>query len=166
MLLPFYFWLILSYIKPALYDKEIKLLDKIYNISMLSIGLFLTGMSFGVIVIFQYILPYLMRFNNDMNYQLLYQSNIMIMFIFLSVIYSGLIFQTPIINYSLLKYKIIKLENLPLIRIFVLLGSMILGAVITPPDVLSQVIFTVPIYILFEVSTLIFKLNNKGGINK
>jgi len=161
LLFPFILYQLVAYIKPALYDEELKRLNNLTNLFKLCVCLFLTGITFGVIMIFQYILPYLTGFNNIMNYQLLYNANEMIIFLFQSILYTGLIFVTPVINYYLLKFKVLKIKDIAVIRIVVILLSVIIGAVITPPDVFSQFLFGLPLYILFEISTLIFKIKDR-----
>ena len=134
--------------------------NKIIKLTYLFIILFLLGMFFGAVMIFKVILPYLLEFNNQMGYQLLYGADSVIMFIIMSIIYTGLIFQIPIVNYYLFKFKVLKVKDLKVIRLITILGALFVGAIITPPDVLSMFIFSLPIWLLFEISTLIWRLQN------
>ena len=74
-----------------------------------------------------------------------------------SVLASGLIFELPIIIYFLTKVGIVTPELLRKYRKFALVIVLILSAVITPPDIASQVIVSVPVLILYEVSIYISK---------
>jgi sec-independent protein translocase protein TatC len=74
-----------------------------------------------------------------------------------SVIASGLIFELPIIIYFLTKVGIVTPEFLRKYRKFALVIVLILSAIITPPDIASQVIVSVPVLILYEVSIYISK---------
>jgi sec-independent protein translocase protein TatC len=74
-----------------------------------------------------------------------------------SVLASGLIFELPIIIYFLTKVGIVTPESLRKYRKFALVGVLILSAIITPPDIASQVIVSVPVLILYEVSIYISK---------
>lgn len=72
-----------------------------------------------------------------------------------SVIASGLIFELPIIIYILTKIGIVTPEYLRKYRKFALVIVLILSAIITPPDIASQIIVSVPIVILYEISIYI-----------
>tara|TARA_R110002124_G_scaffold287089_1_gene470341 strand:- start:118718 stop:119560 length:843 start_codon:yes stop_codon:yes gene_type:complete len=74
-----------------------------------------------------------------------------------SVLASGLIFELPIIIYFLTKIGVVTPEILRKYRKFALVGVLILSAVITPPDIASQVIVAVPVIILYELSIYISK---------
>lgn len=74
-----------------------------------------------------------------------------------SVIASGIIFELPIIIYFLTKVGIVTPEFLRKYRKFALVIVLILSAIITPPDIASQVIVSVPVIILYEVSIYISK---------
>ncbi|MBP1839769.1 twin-arginine translocase subunit TatC [Formosa algae] len=74
-----------------------------------------------------------------------------------SVIASGIIFELPIIIFFLAKAGIITPEFLKKYRKFALVIVLIVSAVITPPDIASQVIVAIPVLILYEVSIVIAK---------
>ena len=75
-----------------------------------------------------------------------------------SVLSSGLIFELPILMYFLTKIGIVTPQFLKKNRKFAIVLVLILSAVITPPDIASQVIVTIPILILYEVSIFISKV--------
>ena len=74
-----------------------------------------------------------------------------------SVIASGLIFELPILIYILTKVGIVSPEILKKYRKISLVIVLILSAIITPPDIASQVIVSVPIIVLYEISIYISK---------
>jgi sec-independent protein translocase protein TatC len=74
-----------------------------------------------------------------------------------SVLSSGLIFELPILIYFLTKIGLVTPQFLRMNRKFAIVIVLILSAVITPPDIASQVIVTIPILILYEVSIFISK---------
>ncbi len=74
-----------------------------------------------------------------------------------SVLASGLIFELPILIYFLTKVGIVTPEFLRKYRKFALVIVLILSAIITPPDIASQVIVSVPVIILYEISIFISK---------
>ena len=75
-----------------------------------------------------------------------------------SVLSSGLIFELPILIYFLTKIGIVTPQFLKSNRKFAIVLVLILSAVITPPDIASQIIVTIPILILYEVSIFISKV--------
>ena len=74
-----------------------------------------------------------------------------------SVIASGLIFELPILIYILTKVGVVSPKILKKYRKISLVIVLILSAIITPPDIASQVIVSVPIIVLYEISIYISK---------
>jgi sec-independent protein translocase protein TatC len=75
-----------------------------------------------------------------------------------SVLASGLIFELPVIMYFLTKVGLVTPEFLRKNRKYSLVFILIISALITPPDIASQVIVAIPVLVLYEVSILISKL--------
>lgn len=75
-----------------------------------------------------------------------------------SVIACGIIFELPIIIYFLTKIGLVTPEFLRKYRKFALVIVLILSAIITPPDILSQIIVAIPVLILYEVSIIIARI--------
>ena len=75
-----------------------------------------------------------------------------------SSIASGFVFELPIIIYFLTKVGLVTPELLKKYRKFALVIVLILSAIITPPDIASQIIVAIPILILYQVSIYISKL--------
>ncbi len=74
-----------------------------------------------------------------------------------SCLASGLIFEMPIVIYFLTKFGLVTPEFLRKYRKYALVLVLILAALITPPDVISQVIVAIPMLILYEISIRISK---------
>jgi sec-independent protein translocase protein TatC len=74
-----------------------------------------------------------------------------------SVLASGLIFELPIIVYFLTKIGVITPELMIKYRKFALIIVLTLSAVITPPDIASQIIVAIPIIVLYQISIYISK---------
>ena len=75
-----------------------------------------------------------------------------------SVLACGIVFELPIIMYILTKIGLVTPEILRKYRKFALIIVLILSAVITPPDIVSQIIVAIPILILYEVSIYISRI--------
>ena len=69
--------------------------------------------------------------------------------LWLSVVF-GLMFQFPLVTYALIRSKIVSYEGIKTKRPYVFVGILILSGLLTPPDVVSQLMLTIPTYLLFE----------------
>ena len=78
-----------------------------------------------------------------------------------SVLASGLIFELPIIIHYLTKVGLVTPDFLRRNRKFALVIVLSLSAIITPPDIASQIILSIPILILYEISIVISKIGYK-----
>jgi sec-independent protein translocase protein TatC len=74
-----------------------------------------------------------------------------------TVFYTGLFFLFPIVTFLLVKIGLFTPAFLMKYRKHAIVLILVLAAVITPPDVISQIIVTIPIYLLFEISILVAK---------
>ena len=78
-----------------------------------------------------------------------------------SVLASGFIFELPILIFYLTKIGLVTPHFLKKNRKYALVGVLIIAAIITPPDVASQVIVAIPVVILYQVSIIISKIVEK-----
>ena len=75
-----------------------------------------------------------------------------------STFFSGLFFELPIVIYLLSKLGIVSSSMLKKYRKHALVGILLLSAIITPPDVISQVLVSIPILILYEIGIYVSKI--------
>lgn len=152
---PFIIWEFWKFISPGLYEKERK---GALAFIVVSSFLFFVGVLFGYYII----TPLSVNFLGSYSVSELVARNITISsYISLlksSVLASGLIFELPIVMYFLTKMGIVTPDFLIRTRKYALVIVLIIAAVITPPDVVSQIIVTIPILILYEVSIIISKI--------
>lgn len=155
MAFPYVAWEIWRFIKPALYHKEKK------NITGLVIFvslLFFLGVSFSYFVIVPLTVNFLLTYNvmgdTVKNNPLIssYFSTVLNL-----VLGTGIIFQMPILIYFLAKIGIVSPSFLKRYRKHSIVLIMILAAIITPPDVVSQVLVALPLLLLYEISIVIAK---------
>jgi len=66
----------------------------------------------------------------------------------------GISFEAPVFVVVLVKTGVVSVEKLKKIRSYVLVGAFVISAVITPPDVVSQFMLAIPLYLLFELGIL------------
>jgi sec-independent protein translocase protein TatC len=160
---PFIIWEVWKFISPGLYEKERKGAKTFIIISSF---LFFLGVLFGYYVV----TPLSVNFLGNYSISDLVERNIKIdSYISLvrsSLLASGLIFELPIIMYFLTKMGLITPDFLKKYRKHALVLVLILAAVITPPDIISQIIVAIPILILYEVSIYISKIVIKRELKK
>ena len=152
---PFILYQFWSFISPGLYQNEKKYAKGFIFISSL---LFFIGVLFGYFVICPLSINFLGNYSVSEEIFNDFDLNSYISLVRSSVLASGLIFELPIIIYFLTKIGLVNPEILKKYRKFALIGVLTLSAIITPPDVASQIIVAVPIIILYQISIFISKL--------
>ena len=82
-----------------------------------------------------------------------------------TVFYSGLLFLLPVVTYLFTKLGVLNSKFLRKYRKHAVIAILILSAIITPPDLISQVIVSIPIVLLYEVGIVVSRRVEKR-INK
>lgn len=144
---PYMAYQIWQFVLPALYDNERKL---IRSIVLSSASLFIFGVLFCLFFILPLIINFGLSFANDNLKAVLGISNIVSLSLWLSIIF-GVMFQFPLVTYSLIKSKIVSYQSVKDKRPYVFVIILIIAAVLTPPDIVSQLMLAVPTYLLFEI---------------
>lgn len=152
---PYVIYQLWKFISPAMHQNERKHSRGFIIISSL---LFFTGCFFGYYIICPLSINFLGTYQVAEKVHNDFDLNSYIGLIRASVLASGLIFELPIIIYFLTKVGLVTPEVLRKYRKFALVGVLILSAIITPPDIASQVIVAIPIIILYQVSIYISKV--------
>ena len=143
------FW---RFISPGLYDNEKKNARGFIVIASL---LFFMGVAFGYYVISPLSINFLASYQVSPEVHNDIDLSSYIATVRASVISCGLIFELPIIIFFLTKIGLVTPEFLKKYRKVALVIVLILSAVITPPDIASQIVVSIPILILYEVSIVI-----------
>ncbi|MEP1487198.1 MAG: twin-arginine translocase subunit TatC [Algibacter sp.] len=152
---PYVIYQLWKFISPAMHQNERKHSRGFIIISSL---LFFLGVLFGYYIICPLSINFLGTYSVAEKVHNDFDLNSYIGLIRASVLASGLIFELPIIIYFLTKVGLVTPEILRKYRKFALVGVLILAAIITPPDIASQVIVAIPIIILYQVSIYISKI--------
>ena len=143
---PFILTQIAQFIAPGLYPKE-----KRWAIGLViaSLTFFVLGAALGVFVV----LPLVMEFSASFSSQELTAAIGLGSFLktasFMILGFGGA-FQLPVIVIILVKTGIVKIKTLKILRPYILIGVSIISAILTPPDVISMIIMTIPSCLLFE----------------
>jgi len=136
-----------NFILPALYENERRFIK---SIVLSSSSLFIIGVIFCLVFILPLIIQFGITFATENIHAVLGVSNIISLSLHLSVIF-GLMFQFPLITYSLIRSKIITYAAAKDKRPYVFTAILIISAILTPPDIISQLMLALPTYILFEL---------------
>jgi sec-independent protein translocase protein TatC len=73
----------------------------------------------------------------------------------------GLTFEVPVVVVVLVKLGMVRISKLKEIRPYVIVGAFVIAAIVTPPDVLSQLLLAIPLCILYELGIFIAKFYEK-----
>lgn len=149
---PFIIWEVWKFISPALYDNEKKYAKLFIFVSSL---LFFLGVLFGYYIITPLSVYFFGSFSASAEIVNEFNLESYTGMIKTSVIACGLLFELPIIIYFLSKLGLITPTFMRKYRKIALVIVLILSAIITPPDVISQVIVAIPIMMLYEISIFI-----------
>jgi len=152
MAFPFIVWEVWKFIKPALYPQERKGAAAFITASSF---LFFVGILFGYYIITPLSVNFLGNYTvaNEVKNNIDLSSYIGLLKA--SVLSSGLIFEMPIVIYFLTKMGLVTPEFLKKYKKYALIIVLILAALITPPDLISQIIVAIPMMILYELSIFI-----------
>jgi sec-independent protein translocase protein TatC len=151
---PYIFYQLWSFIKPGLKGSEKDMAKGIvFYVSLL----FFLGILFGYYIVAPLSVQFFGAFQITPEIKTDVTIASYMSTILSTVFYTGLFFLFPIVTFLLVKIGLVTPEFLIKYRKHAIVVILILAAVITPPDVISQVIVTIPIYLLFELSILVAK---------
>lgn len=146
-----------KFFAPALYDHEKKFIK---SIVFTSSTLFILGALFCLFVILPLIINFGMSFVTQNIKAVLGISNVINLSLWLTLAF-GLMFQLPLITYSLIKSGFVEYKTFENMRPYVIVTILIIAEILTPPDILSQVLLFTPTYLLFELGLLFAKAKTK-----
>jgi sec-independent protein translocase protein TatC len=149
---PYVFFQLWSFIKPGLKQAERNAAKGIiFWVSML----FFFGIMFGYLIVAPLCVQFFGGFTLSDQIHNSFTVNSLLSMILSTVFYSGLLFLLPVVSYLMTQLGIIDAAFLRKYRKHALVGVLILAAVITPPDLISQVIVAIPIAMLYEVGIFV-----------
>ena len=143
-----------GFIKPGLYPKEQKALRIVFFLALL---LFLLRVSFCYFAVYMLAVDFFLIQGNGLATPML-SIDKYVGFLFGFIVPFGLAFQLPVALYLTTRMGWTNYRMLSSKRKYILLAVFVLAAILTPPDVVSQVALGVPLYLLFEVSILVSRL--------
>ncbi len=151
--MPVVFYELWMFLAPALYRREKGYLIPFVLFSSI---LFLVGSLFGYFVVFPYGFKFFIGFATE-EIQALPSVKQYFSFTIRLLLAFGVVFELPVVVFFMTKIGLITPDSMKRFRKFAILSSFILSAILTPPDVATQIMMALPIIILYEVSILISK---------
>ncbi|WP_283408196.1 twin-arginine translocase subunit TatC [Anoxynatronum buryatiense] len=152
--MPVFVYQLLAFIMPALYKNEKKLLVPVVFAMIL---MFITGILFAYRVAFPFAIAFFLKFASD-DLIPLFTITQYTSFITQFLLTFGLVFQLPLLFLFLGLINVVTAPLLRRIRKYVMLVILIGAAIITPPDVVSQLMIAAPLWVLYEVGILLVML--------
>lgn len=148
---PIVLWQILKFVLPGLYKNEKR---AFLTVLFWLIVLFLAGIAFAYFVVLKFSLKVLLfDFSGDFDPFITVANYLSFVGKFL--IPFGIVFEIPLLIYFLTRFGLVTPETLSKYRRWVILLIVVAAGVFSPPDVVSQVLLAVPMYVLFEISIVI-----------
>jgi len=144
---PFIFYQFWVFIRPALYENEIRAFRLLF---FLALALFWTGIVFCYRYVYGLAINFFIVAGEDLATPML-SIDKYISFLFSFILPFGVVFELPVAVYIAARKGWISYKKLCGWRKYVFFGIFVLAAVLTPPDIISQVMLGVPMYLLFEV---------------
>lgn len=151
---PLIFYEMWMFIAPGLYQKEKQFAVPFVACSTV---LFVSGALFGYFVVFPFGFRFFMGFSNEYVQALpsvkqYFSFSIKLLFAF------GVVFELPVVIFFLTKMGILTPDQLKKKRKYAILMAFVFGAILTPPDVITQVFMALPLMVLFEIGILVSRM--------
>jgi len=147
---PFWMYFLFSFIAPALepYQKTM-----ILPFISLSIVFILAGILFSFYITIPFANQYLQLFNESIGTNLWTLSNYLDYTVIL-LLANGLAFEFAVILFFMVHYRVLRPESMTKKRRHMIVAAFVIGALLTPPDVLTQILMAIPLIILYEIIIL------------
>jgi len=155
---PIIFYELWMFVAPGLYQKEKKF---VLPFVIISSFLFVGGALFGYYVVFPVGFRFLVGFSTE-NIRALPSLQLYLSFCLKLLLGFGLVFELPVLAFFLGWAGIINSKMMAQNRRIAILLVFVISAIITPPDVVSQIMLAVPLYLLYEGSIIIVRLTGRG----
>nr|WP_246581511.1 twin-arginine translocase subunit TatC [Echinicola shivajiensis] len=151
---PYVFWEVWRFISPGLYDRERKAArGAVFFVSLL----FFLGAAFGYYILSPLSINFLSNYRLDPSIANEFDITSYISTLIMLVLASAVMFQLPVVIYFLSMSGLVTSGMLKSYRRHAVVMILVLSAIITPPDVISQLLIAMPILVLYETGIMIAK---------
>jgi sec-independent protein translocase protein TatC len=152
--LPHTLYQIWAFVAPGLYDHEKKLMVPVIVSTFL---LFLVGMSFAYYAVFPTVFGFIVG-SAPVGVAVMTDISEYLDFVMTLFFAFGFAFEVPIVVVLIARFGWVTIAQLKEARSYVIVGAFVLGAIFTPPDIISQFMLAVPLWLLYESGILVAQL--------
>lgn len=164
---PYFFWEVWRFVKPGLHSNERNASrGAVFSVTFL----FLSGVLFGYYIISPLSINFLSNYSIDPSIQNEIDITSFVSTIAMIVLACGLMFQLPVVMYFLTKAGLAGPSSLKAFRKMAVVIILIISAILTPPDIVSQVLIALPLFLLYEfgifISWLVVRKEKNRALEK
>jgi sec-independent protein translocase protein TatC len=149
--LPYVLYQMWAFVAPGLYHHEKRLA---LPVIVSSVFFFALGMGFAYFFVFPIAFGFFAGYTPS-GVQMMTDIDKYLSFVLTMFIAFGITFEVPVVVVVLVRLGVVSLDKLRSIRGYVIVGAFVVGAIFTPPDVLSQAMLAVPLWLLYELGLLV-----------
>ncbi|GIK87592.1 MAG: twin-arginine translocase subunit TatC [Burkholderiales bacterium] len=146
VVLPYVLYQMWAFVAPGLYQHEKRLA---LPVIVSSVAFFFVGMAFAYFVVFPVAFHFFASYTPS-GVQMMTDIEKYLSFVLTMFLAFGVTFETPVVVVVLVRLGIVPLEKLRAARPYVIVGAFVIGAIFTPPDVISQLLLAIPLWLLYE----------------
>lgn len=157
--LPYVLYQAWAFVAPGLYTHEKKLALPLLAASVV---LFFIGMGFAYFIVFPTVFAFINAFAPE-GVAVMTDIDKYLSFVLSTFLAFGITFEVPVVVIVLVRVGLVSVEKLKEIRPYVIVGAFIVGAIFTPPDVLSQFMLAVPMWLLYELGIVLAQIIGKSA---
>src|SRR5665647_388007 len=149
--LPYILYQIWRFVAPGLYEHEKRL---VWPLIIASTILFFCGMSFAYFVVFPIVFGFITA-SAPMGVAVMTDIDKYLSFVLTMFMAFGMTFQVPVAVVLLVRMGFVTVKKLREIRPYMVVGAFVVGAIFTPPDVVSQSMLALPLWLLYEAGIIV-----------
>lgn len=150
--LPWVLYQIWRFVAPGLYAHEKRMIMPLVVSSYI---LFLCGVAFAYFLVFPTVFKVMAHYNAPLGAEMSTDIDKYLSFAMTTFLAFGITFEVPVVVMVLVRFGIVSLEKLRQVRPYVVVGAFIIAAIVTPPDVMSQLLLAVPLWLLYELGLIL-----------
>lgn len=160
--LPYTLYQVWAFVAPGLYSRERRLISPLV---FASVVLFLCGMAFAYFLVFPVVFGFISSIAPD-GVAVMTDIGKYLDFAMTLFIAFGLAFEVPIAVVVMVSAGVVSVAALREARAYVIVGAFILGAIFTPPDIVSQFMLAIPLWLLYEAGIVVASLMQQHSANQ
>ncbi|MBK9115676.1 MAG: twin-arginine translocase subunit TatC [Betaproteobacteria bacterium] len=154
--LPYVLWQAWAFVAPGLYQHEKRLA---LPVIVSSVVFFAVGMAFAYFFVFPVAFGFFASYT-PAGVQMMTDIDKYLSFVLTMFLAFGLTFETPVVVIVLVRMGVVSLEKLRAARSYVIVGAFVIAAIFTPPDVVSQFMLAMPLWLLYELGLFLARFVN------